>query len=64
MEELTYEDLDYRLQAEGEGYAIKHYYGRDIKHNDKKVVKLWAEAYDKLTELQKYIDKKIEEKNE
>lgn len=64
MGELTYEDLDYRLQAEGEGYAIKHYYGRDIKHNDKKVVKLWAEAYDKLTELQKYIDKKIEEKNE
>lgn len=61
-EELEYEDLQYRLEAEGEGYALKHYYGRDIKHSDKKVVKLWAEAYDKLIELEKYIDKKVKKK--
>lgn len=62
MEELEYEDLQYRLEAEGEGYALKHYYGRDINHADKDVVKLWAETHDKLIELEKYINKKIKEK--
>ena len=62
MDELEYEDLQYRLEAEGAGYAIQHYYGRDINHSDKKVVKLWAEAYDKLIELENYIDEKVEEK--
>tara|TARA_R110001592_G_scaffold93398_1_gene271330 strand:+ start:137 stop:331 length:195 start_codon:yes stop_codon:yes gene_type:complete len=62
MDKLEYEDLKYRLEAEGEGYALKHYYGRNIDHDDKKVVKLWAEAFDKLIELKKYIDQKVEEK--
>ena len=61
MYKLEYEDLRYRLESEGEGYALKHYYGRDINHSDKKVVKLWAEAYDKLIELEKYIDEKMYE---
>jgi len=62
MDELKYEDLQYRLFAEGVGNAITNYYGRDINHSDKKVVKLWAEAYDKLIELEKYIDEKVKEK--
>ena len=28
--EVTIEDMRYRLEAEGEGYALLHYYGRNI----------------------------------
>ena len=56
-----YSDFEYRLSAEGEGYAIKHYYGRNIEHSDEILVKLWAEAYDKLIELEDYISKKSSE---
>lgn len=62
MDKLEYEDLQYRLEAEGAGNALKHFYGRDINHSDKKVVKLWAKAHDKLVELEKYIDKKVKDK--
>ena len=64
MEELEYYDLRIRLDQEGEGYALKSYYGRNIKHKDKEVVRLWAEAHDKLLELENYIDKKIKENYE
>ena len=61
MSDITYEDLRYRLQNEGEGYALKHYYGPNIDHEDEKVVRLWKEAHDKLVELEKYIEDKCEE---
>jgi hypothetical protein len=61
-EQIDYENLMYRLTNEGEGYALKHYYGRDINHKDEKVVRLWREAHDKLVELEKYLDEKINEK--
>lgn len=60
---LSYEDLQYRLEAEGEGYALKHYYGRDIEHDDEKMIRLWAETYDKLKELEVYIDECINKEN-
>ena len=50
--ETTYEDLSYRLRNEGEGYALKHYYGPNIDHKDEKVVRLWKEAHYKLIELE------------
>ena len=34
MSDITYEDLRYRLKNEGEGYALKHYYGPNIDHED------------------------------
>lgn len=61
MDEITYEELLYRLENEGEGYALKHYYGPDIEHKDEKVVKLWRDAHDKLLELEKYLQQKIED---
>jgi len=61
MSDITYEDLRYRLQKEGEGYALKHYYGPNIDHEDKKVVRLWKEAHDKLVELEKYVEEKYQE---
>lgn len=60
MEELDYKDLKYRLKEEGVGYAIKHYYGRNISHRDSKVVKLWAEAFDKISELESYIEERCD----
>lgn len=59
--EVTYEDLSYRLRNEGEGYALKHYYGPNIDHKDEKVVRLWKEAHDKLIELEEYLQEKINE---
>ena len=59
--EVTYEDLRYRLRYEGEGYALKHYHGPNIEHKDEKVVRLWKEAHDKLVELEKYLDEKLED---
>jgi hypothetical protein len=59
--EVTYEDLRYRLESEGEGYALKHYFGPDIEHEDENVVRLWKEAHDKLIELEDYVNKKCEE---
>ena len=38
MDKLKYEDLQYRLEAEGEGYALKHYYGRNIDHGLKRMI--------------------------
>ena len=61
MSDITYEDLRNRLQNEGEGYVLKHYYGPNIDHEDEKVVRLWKEAHDKLVELEKYIEDKCEE---
>lgn len=61
MNKLEYKDLKYRLENEGVGYALKHYYGRDIVHKDEHLVRLWAEAHDKLIELEKYIDKNVDE---
>lgn len=61
MNDMTYEDLSYRLRNEGEGYALKHYYGPNIDHEDEKVVRLWKEAHDKLVELENYIEQKIED---
>jgi hypothetical protein len=61
MSDITYEDLRYRLQNEGEGYALKHYYGPNIDHEDEKVVRLWKEAHDKLVELEKYVEEKYQE---
>ena len=56
---VTYEDLKYRLDNEGHGYALKHYYGPNIEHDDVKIVKLWKETHDKIVELEKYLDEKI-----
>lgn len=64
MDEITYKDLLYRLRNEGEGYALKHYYGRKINHSDKKVVKLWKDAHDKLVELEDYLKEQIENSEE
>jgi len=61
MSDITYEDLRYRLQNEGEGYDLKHYYGPNIDHEDEKVVRLWKEAHDKLVELEKYVEEKYQE---
>jgi hypothetical protein len=61
---VDYSDLYYRLQEEGEGYALKHYYGPDIKHSDEKVVKLWKETHDKLVELENYLISKMSEEEE
>ncbi len=61
MSDITYEDLRYRLESEGEGYALKHYFGPDIEHEDEEVVRLWKEAHDKLIELEDYVNKKCEE---
>jgi len=61
MSDTTYEDLSYRLRNEGEGYALKHYYGPNIDHKDEKVVRLWKEAHDKLIELEEYLQEKINE---
>jgi len=61
MSDITYEDLSYRLRNEGEGYALKHYYGPNIDHKDEKVVRLWKEAHDKLIELEEYLQGKINE---
>lgn len=61
MSDITYEDLSYRLRNEGEGYALKHYYGPNIDHKDEKVVRLWKEAHDKLIELEEYLQEKINE---
>ena len=61
MNNITYKDLSYRLDNEGEGYALKHYYGPDIDHEDEKVVRLWKEAHDKLVELEEYLQEKINE---
>lgn len=58
---ITYEDLSYRLRNEGEGYALKSYYGPNIDHKDEKVVRLWKEAHDKLIELEEYLKEKIDE---
>ena len=64
MDKLEYWQLKYRLDNEGEGYALKHYYGRDIDHEDAHVVKLWAEAHDKLVELESYIKDKVRDELE
>jgi hypothetical protein len=61
---VDYSDLYYRLQEEGEGYALKHYYGPDIEHSDEKVVKLWKETHDKLVELEKYLIAKMSEEED
>ena len=61
MSDITYEDLSYRLRNEGEGYALKHYYGPNIDHKDEKVVRLWKESHDKLIELEEYLQEKINE---
>jgi len=61
MSDITYEDLRYRLKNEGEGYALKHYYGPNIDHEDEKVVRLWKEVHDKLVELEKYVEEKYQE---
>jgi len=61
VSDITYGDLKYRLENEGEGYALKHYYGPNIEHEDEKVVRLWRDAHDKLIELEKYLADKIEE---
>ena len=61
MNNITYKDLRYRLDNEGEGYALKHYYGPDIDHEDEKVVRLCKDAHDKLIELEEYLQEKINE---
>lgn len=61
---VDYSDLYYRLQEEGEGYALKHYYGSNIEHPDEKVVRLWKETHDKLVELEKYLIEKSNEQEE
>lgn len=60
MNDITYKDLRYRLKNEGVEYALKHYYGPNIDHEDETVVRLWKEAHDKLIELENYLDQKIE----
>lgn len=60
-EKITNEDLKYRLKVEGEGYALKHYYGRDIQCEDKKSEILWKKAYDSLINLENYLNESIEE---
>lgn len=61
MSDITYEDLRYRLESALVGYALKHYYGPDIEHEDEKVVRLWKEARDKLIELEEYLQEKVNE---
>ena len=49
------EEMAYRLEAEGIGYAILNYYGK-IKSNDKTAENLWNNAHDAIVLLQTYLD--------
>ncbi len=54
--EVTIKDMRYRLEAEGEGYALLHYYGRNISCEDKTAENLWKSAYDALIKLTEYVN--------
>ena len=51
---LTPEDMADRIENEGIAYAILYYYGK-VKSTDKKAEELWNNAYDALTNLEKYL---------
>jgi hypothetical protein len=48
------EDLVYRLENEGESYALLNYYGK-VRSNDKVAEKLWNKAYDSLIKLKMHL---------
>lgn len=54
-EKLTVEEVTERVETEGLGYAVQHYLGRDVNSEDKKLNKLWKQAYDALEALQDYL---------
>ncbi len=61
MEKLSNEDLLYRIESEGIGYAIQHYYGKleERRACDEISGKLWNNAYDSLKLLQDYLEKDV-----
>lgn len=46
--QLELDNVRYKVDDEGLGYCIQHYYGRDINTVDKDLNAAWAEAYDAL----------------
>lgn len=58
-DKISNEDLLFRLQEEGESYAIKHYYGRDIECEDKTSQLFWRDAYDALVKLEEHLENKV-----
>lgn len=55
---ISPEDLAYRLENEGIAYAILNYYGK-VKSTDKKAEELWNNAYDALSNLEKYLEETL-----
>lgn len=53
------EDLKYRLEEEGESYALLHYYGRHPEKHlpdlPQETLELWRAAYDALVSLSEHM---------
>lgn len=55
---LTPQDMVYRVEYEGVGYAVQHYYGRDVScPEDPELEAAWKAAYDALTKLDDILTK-------
>ncbi len=61
MDKLSNEDLLNRIENEGIGYAIQHYYGKleEERALDEIAGRLWNNAYDSLKLLQDYLEKDV-----
>ena len=60
---ITPEDMHYRLENEGIGYAILNYYGK-VESDDIVAEKLWNDAHKSLTKLQSYLDNYVKNKDD
>ena len=55
---LTPEDMVYQINEEGIGYAIQHYYGRNIScPEDPEFEAAWKAAYDAMAKVSEFVDK-------
>jgi hypothetical protein len=52
---MTVEELAYKVDNEGLGYAVLDYFGRQVDVDDDTVKQAWAEAYDALDRLRQLI---------
>ncbi len=55
---VTAADLAYRIEDEGIGYAVLHYYGREIECDGDPVFEaLWKAAFDAMKALEEHAKK-------